>query len=173
MGKILKYLFPVFGIVPVLAAILHSCNDAGCMDNRSSIPFAQFYDKSNLQTAISIDSITIYGIDQKNDSLIVDSARTLSSVSLPFRDNDTITQFVLQYNYTWNKNRKSNDTLTFVYRPYVFFASVDCGVMFNYTLKEHRYTRHILDSIVVVTPEITNQNVENIKLVFPTQENEE
>lgn len=173
MGKILKYLFPAFGLIPILAAILHSCNDAGCMDNRSSIPFAQFYNKGDLRATISIDSITIYGIDQKNDSLIVDSARSLSSVSLPFRNNDSITQFVLQYNYAWNRDRKSNDTLTFAYRPYVFFASIDCGVMFNYTLTEHQYTRHILDSVVVVTPEITNQNTENIKLVFPIQENEE
>lgn len=173
MGKILTYLFPLFGLIPFLAAILHACNDAGCMDNRSSIPFAQFYQKGDLRSTISVDSLTIFGIGQKNDSLIADSVRSLSSVSLPFRNDDTITQFVLQYNYAWNKNRESNDTLTFIYRPYVYFASVDCGVMFNYTLKEGLYTRHILDSVIIVTSEITNQNIENIKLVFPAEENEE
>ena len=173
MGKILTYLFPLFGHIPFLAAILHACNDAGCMDNRSSIPFAQFYQNGDLRSTISVDSLTIFGIGQKNDSLIADSVRSLSSVSLPFRNDDTITQFVLQYNYAWNKNRESNDTLTFIYRPYVYFASVDCGVMFNYTLKEGLYTRHILDSVIIVTSEITNQNIENIKLVFPAEENEE
>lgn len=173
MGKILTYLFPLFGLIPFLAAILHACNDAGCMDNRSSIPFAQFYQNGDLRSTISVDSLTIFGIGQKNDSLIADSVRSLSSVSLPFRNDDTITQFVLQYNYAWNKNRESNDTLTFIYRPYVYFASVDCGVMFNYTLKEGLYTRHILDSVIIVTSEITNQNIENIKLVFPAEENEE
>ena len=173
MGKILTYLFPLFGLIPFLAAILHACNDAGCMDNRSSIPFAQFYQNGDLRSTISVDSLTIFGIGQKNDSLIADSVRSLSSVSLPSRNDDTITQFVLQYNYAWNKNRESNDTLTFIYRPYVYFASVDCGVMFNYTLKEGLYTRHILDSVIIVTSEITNQNIENIKLVFPAEENEE
>ena len=173
MGKILTYLFLLFGLIPFLAAILHACNDAGCMDNRSSIPFAQFYQKGDLRSTISVDSLTIFGIGQKNDSLIADSVRSLSSVSLPFRNDDTITQFVLQYNYAWNKNRESNDTLTFIYRPYVYFASVDCGVMFNYTLKEERHTRHMLDSVIIVTPEINNQNIENIKLVFPAEENEE
>ncbi len=173
MGKIfIKNLFHVLWLLPTLVIVIQSCNDAGCMENRSSLPYAQFYDKTDLRRTISIDSITIYGIDQINDSLIVDSAKSLSSVSLPFRDNDSITQFVLQYNYKWNQNRRLNDTLTFVYRPYVFFASADCGVMFNYTMKEHRYTRHVLDSVIVVTPEITNQNIENIKLVFVTQNEE-
>ena len=173
MGKILTYLFPLFGLIPFLAAILHACNDAGCMDNRSSIPFEHFHHTVNLSTTISVVALPFYGIGQKHDSLIVDSARSLSSVSLPFRNDDSITQFVLQYNYTWNKSRQSNDTLTFIYRPYVYFASVDCGVMFNYTLKEGLYTRHILDSVIIVTSEITNQNIENIKLVFPAEENEE
>ena len=105
MRKILTNLYPLFRLIPFLAAILHACNDAGCMDNRSSIPFAQFYQKGDLRSTISVDSLTIYGIGQKNDSLLVDSARSLSSVSLPFRYDDSITQFVLQYYYDWYKNR--------------------------------------------------------------------
>lgn len=168
MGKILKY-FAVLLLFCLLLPVMVSCNDLGCLDNRSSIPLAKLYASGNLAIpkAITLDSITVYGVGQKNDSLLIDSAMRVAEISFPFRNNLDSSQFVIQYNYTWNIDRRLNDTLTFFYQPYVFFASLECGSMFNYTLDSVRFTTNQLDSVRVLTNEITNQNVANFQIFYP------
>ena len=62
-----------------------------------------------------------------------------------------------------------NDTLTFVYRSYPYFVSIDCGAMYNFVIDTCRYTRNILDSVSVTVPEITNKNVESIRIFYTVQ----
>lgn len=167
MGKILSDRFiPVW--VLILWSVLSACNDLGCLDNQSSIPLAKLYAMNNspIPQEISIDSISVYGVGQRNDSLLIDSAMNVSQIMFPFRGDVDSSQFVIRYNYSWNSDRRRDDTLTFFYESYIYFASLECGSMFNYTLDSIRYTRHQIDSIRILTPEITNRNVTNFQLFY-------
>ena len=64
---------------------------------------------------------------------------------------------------------RNNDTLTFVYRAYPYFASIDCGAMYNFSIETCRYTRHVLDSVAVIVHEITNDDVESVRLYYTVQ----
>lgn len=170
MGKLLNIVIVLSVTLLFLTPVITSCSDQGCLDNRNSIPLVKLYDFNSPAKTISIDSISVYGLDQIRDSILIDSVNGTSELSLPFRINFDSTVYVIQYNYQWNVNRKMNDTLVFFYDSYIYFASIDCGSMFNFTLDSMRYTKHMLDSVAVTNAEITNKNVENIRLFYPTAE---
>ena len=149
--------------------VLSNCGSNGCVDNRSSIPLAQFYSYDAQETALSVDSISIFGIGQPTDSMLLDSAVAVTQVYLPLRFTQDSTQYVIHYEQQGLSSPRYNDTLTFVYRSYPYFVSIDCGAMYNFVIDTCRYTRNILDSVSVTVPEITNKNVESIRIFYTVQ----
>ena len=47
--------------------------------------------------------------------------------------------------------------------------SIDCGAMYNFNIETCRYTRHVLDSVAVIVHEITNDDVESVRLFYTVQ----
>ena len=171
MGKFLKYLVESL-FVCVCVAGMGGCATDGCVDNRSSIPLAQFYSYDAQESALSIDSISIFGIGQPTDSMLLDSAIAVTQVYLPLRIAHDTTQYVIRYDQQGLSLPRYNDTLTFVYRSYPYFASIDCGAMYNFVIDTCRYTRNVLDSVAVIVPEITNKNVESVRIFYTVQSTE-
>jgi hypothetical protein len=142
------------------------CNTAGCIDNQSSIPLAGFYSMSTLKS-ISVDSLTIGGIGAPNDSLLIDNA-TVSQVTLPFRAATSTTAFFIHYNHKALSNSRLNDTITFNYDAYPYFASEECGAMYQYHITKVAYTKHLIDSIGIVDSVISNVDLERIHIFMRT-----
>lgn len=61
-----------------------------------------------------------------------------------------------------------NDTVTFDYTSHPYFASQECGAMYIYKIKRVEYTRHLIDSVVVVDSTITNTDIERLRFYFRT-----
>ena len=76
------------------------------------------------------------------------------------------TRYVVHYASQALDDIANNDTLTFAYSRFPYFISGDCGVVFNYTITSFGYTRHLLDSAVLVNPEVTNREAETIQLFY-------
>ena len=166
MGKSLTKIAIAGFLLCIVTVFLYGCGDSGCLDTRSSMPIANFDNTNSPSQQLSIDSISVYGLGQINDSLLLDSARNVSQISLPFRNSHDTTQYVIHYNQHNLSFDQYNDTLTFIYHPYPYFVSAECGAMFNYIMDKWEYTRNVLDSMAVVVTEITNENVESIKLFY-------
>ena len=90
MGAVLRQV-RVAGIMALCAItlLLGSCGSDGCVENRNSIPRAQFYAYGAQDLALSVDSISIYGIGQPTDSILLDSAVAVTQVYLPLRFTKT------------------------------------------------------------------------------------
>ena len=84
MGRLLSFIEGVLFLC-VCCLVLSNCGSNGCVDNRSSIPLAQFYSYDAQETALSVDSISIFGIGQPTDSMLLDSAVAVTQVYLPLR----------------------------------------------------------------------------------------
>lgn len=167
MGKILDIILVVF----LLGIGFVSCGDDGCMENRSSIPLIAFYSDADTTQRVAIDSLTVWGIGQINDSLLLDTA-SVNQFMAPLRDGVDTTKYVLRYDQENLNPRYKFDTLTFVYHSYVKFDSAECGAMFNYVIDDFRYTTHQLVSATLLTKEIDNLNIENVKLFYHVEEAE-
>lgn len=167
MGKILDIIF--VGLLLGIGFV--SCGDDGCMENRSSIPLIAFYSDADTTRRVSIDSLMVWGIGQINDSLLLDTA-SVSQFMAPLRDDMDTTRYVLRYDQKNLNPRYKFDTLTFVYHSNIKFESAECGAMFNYIIDDFKYTTHQLVSAKLLTREIDNMNIENVKLFYHVEEAE-
>lgn len=142
------------------ATALTSCNDDSCHDNGNSLPLAVFCVNGSQQT---LSGMTVMGIGVPGDSLLADST-SLSEIYLPLRATTTTTSYLFSRQIT--SERLISDTVTFDYQPVEYFHSTECGAMFNFNIKSVRHTTHGIDSVVVITPLITNSRTPAIKIHF-------
>ena len=137
-----------------------ACSDNSCNDNGSSLPLAVFFSGGTQQT---ITGLTVKGIDAPGDSLLANSA-SLNELYLPLRAPTTTTSFEISRPGT--DEATLTDTITIDYRPIEFFHSIECGAMFNFDIKRAQCTNHGIDSIVVLTPLVTNSRIPALRLYF-------
>lgn len=158
----MRFLLP---IVLVLAALyLTACNDDSCYDNGSSLPLAAFYLGNSQQT---ITGLTIMGIGAPGDSLLADSS-ALKEVYLPLRASVSTTRYAIS---RWvgagtPMAQQLHDTLTLDYEPIAYFHSAECGAMYNFNLHDVRCTINGIDSVVVITPLVTNSRTPALRIYF-------
>ena len=154
-----------FAHILLLAAValLSACTDGGCYDNGSALPLVRFY-VSGTTRQMSVDGLTIFGIDAPGDSILVDSTAT-SEVYLPLRATTNVTQWLFLY----PGEDIITDTLTVAYRPIPYFAGVECGAMYNFELTSVTVTHYVIDSVAVVKPLVDNSNAVAIRLFFPEE----
>ena len=146
------------------------CSNSACLDNKSAITLAGFYDMST-RSAISVDSLQIGGVDAPDDSLLVDITR-VTEVYLPMRAAYSTTSFYIHYAQKALCDPRLNDTLTFEYTAKPYFASDECGAMYIYQIHGLHYTNHLIDSIGVEDSLITNANKQYIHIFFRTSAGE-
>ena len=172
----------LFVVAFAAAAVFVSCSDDTCYDQRSALPTARFYYKGGT-TAVAVSGLTVGGIGAAGDSLIVDST-TVSEFYMPLAPHETECRYFLRFTIaqegvdsetgeTVTTYGHLTDTLTVQYTAKPYFASRECGAMFYFDIANLTTTRHILDSVAVVTPTITNVSRENFRLFLPNDDNDD
>lgn len=165
MKKILHFISAII----IVAIGISSCSNGECFDNQSTLPLAGFY---SMQTkkSIQVDSLTIYGVGVKGDSILLDNGQaTTLYMPLPLSANST--SYVFHYNAKALDFVELNDTLTINYDCYPKFVSNECGVIYKYDVKDFSYTTHLIDSIAIPTMEFNNKDIEAIKIYYRTSSN--
>lgn len=157
--------------VGVVAGV-SGCASDECLGNKNSLPLAGFYSSAPVPEAVTIDSLTIYGVGAPGDSLLHDSVRSLSETYLPFRIDADSTVYVIKYLQKPLGYYGVADTITFRYDIDPVFVSVACGAMYDYHIRSISHTSYIIDSVTCPTGEITNLNSENIKIYFRVSQEE-
>ena len=144
MGRILKH--SILLLAAILLVGVAACNsDEGCEGNTSSMPLAGFY-SSQTKKAITIDSLTVFGVGVPNDSLLLDTARA-SQTYLPLDIEKTQARFVIRYDQQQLAALKLADTITIDYSPRPYFHSEECGAMYYFDVKGYRTTNVLIDSM--------------------------
>lgn len=157
----------------VLSFLMSGCNSNECYDNKNSLPLAGFYTSEETPRAISLDSVTIYGIGAPGDSILEDSVRNLSQCYLPFRIDQGSTSYVIQYLSGIAGRLHLADTIVFNYDIVPRFVSSACGVVYDYKINLIETTHLFIDSVTCPEGEITNVSKENLKIYFKYEEEEE
>lgn len=156
----------------MLATVTAGCNTSGCTDNQSSLPLAGFYSSTTKQ-AITLRTVEIGGVGAPGDSLLYTSGTELSQVYLPFRSQFDNTSYCIHYTQEGLEDPALNDTISFAYTSQPYFASEECGAMLRYDITGLSYTNHLIDSVVVTDPVITNTDTERIRIYFRTSSAEQ
>ena len=156
-------------VICVGLALLASCSSGECMDNKNSMPLAGFYSSEQFPKNIIIDSISVYGLDAPEKSMILDSAKNVKEVYLPFRIDEPSTTFILDYHQKSIEDYRLNDTITFSYDIIPFFVSKECGAIYKYKIEEISTTKHLIDSVMCPLGIIDNVASENLRIYFRVQ----
>lgn len=167
MKRLIKQI--LFLTVALGMVFVSACNDTGCTDNQNSLPLAGFY-SSQSKSAISIDSLTVFGVGMVGDTTIVKNAVSMHQVYMPFNPGASQARFVLRYEQKAFVNMGIEDTLTVNYEAVPFFHSNECGAMYVYDIKDYSITNALVDSVLFLAPRIDNTNKENIQIFFRTKE---
>ena len=171
--KIIRRLIGPSILLNIIVGILSGCATNECYDNKNSLPLAGFYSSQRIPQAISLDSISILGIGAPGDSILQDSVRSLSQVYLPFRIDQNSTTYEIRYLAGLAGEYRLKDIITFNYEIVPEFVSSACGTVYYYKIESIDYTTTFIDSVICPTGEITNVNLENIKIYFRVSEEEE
>lgn len=159
MGKFLSFIISL-----ILVAGTTSCSSNGCSENQSSIPLAGFY---SIETGekIAMNAIEISGVGA--ESLLTSGNEPVQQTYLPLRSSQTSAAFCFHYN-DFGDDAAYNDTVWIEYTSTPYFASEECGAMFQYEIKSISHTNIIIDSVAVIDPIVNNIDVERIKIFFKT-----
>ena len=152
--------------IGLILCVVSGCSNSECYDNKNSLPLAGFYSSAEIPQAISLDSISILGIGAPGDSILQDSVRGLSEVYLPFRIDQPSTTYEIKYLSGIAGFLRLSDKITFNYDIIPMFVSSACGAVYYYKITSIDYTKNFIDSVVCPTGEITNANIENLKIYF-------
>lgn len=109
-----------------------------------------------VQTRIVHDSLV-------NDTFI-NKEHGANGFSIPLSYADQ-TRIILSYSSIGQQFRGA-DTLFISHRNKPYFTNLDCSTMMFYELTATTTTRHRLDSIQIINPNIDNNEKENIKIYF-------
>lgn len=153
-------------VLPLLmiATVVAGCATDDCESNHNTLPLAGFYSSAISPQAISLDSITVFGVGAPGDSLLVDNSSNVSEVYLPFKLDGGETTFTIQYNQ--ESMRGAADHIRFTYDAQPFFVSAACGVSYRFNIKEIDCTHVAIDSVSVPGMVIDNTNTQNIRIYF-------
>jgi len=142
---------------------LGACSDDSCYGNGSSLPLATLHIGEKQQT---VTGLSIMGIGVPGDSLLVDSS-SINEVYLPLRASVSSTSYALwRWVTTDNVRTMLRDTITFDYEPVEYFHSIECGAMFNFDINTVSTTHHGIDSVVLLTPHVTNSRTPALRIHF-------
>lgn len=146
-----------------LTLALAACSNDSCYDNGSSLPLATLHVGDRQQ---SIPGLAITGIGAPGDSVLARSS-AIDEVYLPLRASVSQTRFALSRTITVDTvSVIIQDTLTLDYKAVPYFHSAECGAMYNFDIHNVSHTRHGIDSVVVLTPLVTNARVPALRIHF-------
>ena len=158
--------------IAILALAAAACNSSGCLDNGSALPLAGFYSTATAE-AITVDSLEIRGLGAPGDSILLSPSARVQQVYLPMRADAPAVSWVIAYRQKALDYPQLNDTLTFAYETIPYFASEQCGAMYIYRIESVAHSCHLIDSVKIIDPLITNVDVERIQIFFRTARQEE
>lgn len=150
---------------------LSSCNTSGCTENRNAVPLAAFLDPTT-DASITLDSLSIFGIDQPNDSILSTAGARVSQVYLPMRPTHSSVKWCISYKWKRLDYPELNDTIAFDYTSTPIFASEECGAYYRYLITEMTYTDHLIDRVEIVDSLITNVDKVYINIYFRVENDE-
>ena len=164
---------PMASVAFAVGSVMMSCSSGECLENKNSLPLAGFYSSEPLPQAISLDSLSIFGIGAPGDSILHDSVRNLSQTYLPFRIDCDSTRFVIRYLQRPFGDYGISDTITFRYEIIPYFVSAACGAVYDYRMRSISTTHYLIDSVTCPDGRITNLNKENLMIYFRVATNDD
>ena len=169
MVRGLKYLLRAV-LVSVLLLLFSSCGEEYCGESGSGMPLVGIYALGTPPVEAEIESLTVYGVDQKSDSILYDKASKISMFFTPLNISADSVKYVLRYENSQIAEQYKRDTLIYKYSKRLEFETPECGAMYSFVINEFKYTTHSIAYAELVTPEVNNLESQTVKIYYATED---
>lgn len=138
----------------IILSFLSCEEDDICLDEKTPRVFMKLKATPAIDS-IKFDSVLIYRREKNNEFSLVKRYKNPDSIGVSLRiDNVNSTEFILaRRRYEVN----SYDTIKIEYEKKLDFASKACGYRWNYFDLKIQNSKHLIDSITVLNPNITDE----------------
>lgn len=137
------------------------CGESDCSLTTVSVARFNFLDSQTGKSVSFTNGATVTGIATIADTLNVDTvfnkATNYMSVPLSYTHKTT---YVIHY------TELMRDTIELTHKNIPFVSNIECGTMMFYQIENLRYTTNALDSVVLINPEITNEERTNFNIYY-------
>lgn len=159
--------FILFVLISTCAFSLQSCGESDCSLTTISYAHFDFLDSKTYNPVGFTQGVTVTGTIHYEDSILTDTLFNLaqSSMSLPLSFTNHTT-YVLHY------SERMKDTIEITHKNIPFVSDIECGTMMHYQVEGLRYTTNALDSVVLINPEITNEERKNFNIYYRAADSE-
>ena len=158
---------PVLLLLASVLLSIQGCGESDCSLTTTSYAHFDFLDSKTHAAVTLTDGATVTGISVVDGETLVDTVYNLaqSTMSLPLSYTDRTT-YVMHYSETLR------DTIELTHKNIPFVSDIECGTMMHYRVEGLRYTTNALDSVVLINPEITNEERKNFNIYYRAAESE-
>lgn len=159
-----RHIFPTMTLlVAMLVGVFVACQtETVCEDATASMLRMRFYTQNEAgeSTPISIDSLTIYGIE-KSQEKIYNNRKSVAMAELPLNPGANQSGFVLVF------PGEVHDTLLINYDRELNLISVECGFSMFYEIRELTNSFHALSAAEIINTLISNTFDEHLQIFLP------
>ena len=165
----LKYLLKTTMLFASLL-LLSSCGEEYCDESGSGMPLVGIYAMGTPPAAAMIESLTVYGVGQVNDSILYNNVSKIGKFYTPLDISTNMVKYVLQYDNPSVSPEHKRDTLTYKYSKKLVFETPECGATYSFVIDEFKYTTHSIVYAELITPEVNNLESQTVKIYYAAQD---
>lgn len=160
---------PVILLTWLTACILAlpGCSDSDCPLTTHSVARFDFLDSKTHHPVGLTNGATITGLiyldNRPEIDTVFNQATNYMSVPLSYTERTT---YVMHYSETLR------DTIELTHKNIPFVKDIECGTMMFHQVESMHYTTNVLDSVVLVNPEIDNEEKTNFNIYYRTADDE-
>ena len=148
----------IFVAITITAVIqMISCAPESCLEETVANVKVPLYLNST-QKIKAPDSLIIYGLSRASDKLY-NSAKRTTQADLPLNPSTESCGFVIRIN-------RVPDTIMIKYESYPHLISKECGYTYFHTIDSISYTKHIIDTIIIMNRLVTTVDEENFRILY-------
>ena len=116
-------------------------------------------------TSAPVDSLSVKGyilslLVERKQGVLLNRMTGANELELPLSFTAECDTFFFQY------SARLSDTVWVKHQNHPYFSSMDCGTVMHYDIVGVKSTTHLIDSIQVVSSDVTNISKENVKIYF-------
>lgn len=149
---------------------LSSCGEEYCNESGSGMPLVGIYALGTPPVEAMVESLTVYGVGQKNDSILYNNVSKVSSFYTPLNISADSVKYVLRYENPQIAEQNKRDTLTYKYSKKLVFETPECGATYSFVIKEFKYTTHSIAYAELITPEVNNLKSQTVKIYYVAED---
>lgn len=171
MKKLIKFLFALMIVYPLMSIAISSCSEeSDCSMTGRPMVYANLYtyDRENNQVLNdTLDSLTVTAFG--TDSIIINNQKKVHDIALPLRYTSDST--ILVFHYT----KALRDTMLILQDNTPYFESMECGYSMKQNIKnikplgyteENKKIYNSIDSIYIKSNAANINGTENLKIFY-------